>query len=795
MKLLKLLVRNLATYEYCNLDFSKLDYPMFITGRTGSGKTTLFVDAITAALYGKAYGEKTGGIYKELIMKGKQVGEVQLEFEVEGIVYRVWRKFYTNRGSEAKLWKWNADKDYWSIIAYTVRDVDREILKIIGLNFDGLLNSAIVRQGDVYTFLRKKPSERRELLLNILNIRFDELRDKAKDKIRELEKEITRLNTSISEKEKKIKEEPKLIKEKSNLKEKLPKISEEIKKYEKKKEELQKELDKLNTNIGELQRELKTIEDLEAKLREKIEKRSQVQEETSQIENMLKRFTKEKVEKAEEYERKINNLEKIKLQKQSEELKLNDLRQKLLKKKRLEQKQRELKALRNVEEELKIKQQELSILNEQIGSIKGKKSEIEKTLKTLNKLKGAVIECPVCGAPLSKEKREKRKLHLTNELKKLRDELKRLNESKKKLEGLLEKLRKRKSDKDSLIAELRILTDELKGVTVTEEDIKRQESKLEDLECKIRSLWSDIKNFTLSKTLDNAKETIVTLKNIKGQMPRLKELKEKLCDLNKEIAELKNKVSRKSVLEKELSEVKSKAETLKTQIKELDEKIVKLVGELKSSEQRIKDIDKELDLIKGYKLEVEKEKEELGRLELDKRAYKLLESRVFSPGALPAKLLEEYIETIEIYANDYLKTFGQNINISLNLVKKKEQQSINLNVYANGYLRRISTFSGGESTLIGFAIRLAVGKMLAELYARTKHPRFLIIDEGFGPLDEELRQKVAEALARLYETREYEQIVVISHQEDLRTHPVFKTILEITKDISGLSQVRGVTGT
>ena len=85
--------------------------------------------------------------------------------------------------------------------------------------------------------------------------------------------------------------------------------------------------------------------------------------------------------------------------------------------------------------------------------------------------------------------------------------------------------------------------------------------------------------------------------------------------------------------------------------------------------------------------------------------------------------------------------------------------------------------------------------MLAELYARTKHPRFLIIDEGFGPLDEELRQKVAEALARLYETREYEQIVVISHQEDLRTHPVFKTILEITKDISGLSQVRGVTGT
>lgn len=71
----------------------------------------------------------------------------------------------------------------------------------------------------------------------------------------------------------------------------------------------------------------------------------------------------------------------------------------------------------------------------------------------------------------------------------------------------------------------------------------------------------------------------------------------------------------------------------------------------------------------------------------------------------------------------------------------------------------------------------------------TKRPRFLIIDEGFGPLDGELRQKVADALLSLY-PEEYQQIIVISHHEDLRSHPSFRTVVEVYKNDEGISNIQ-----
>ena len=180
MKLIRLSIRNLATYERQDIDFTKLTYPVFVTGNTGAGKTSLFVDAVTAALYGKVYGEGAKGLPKEFIMKGKSEGSVELEFEIEGIKYLIKRTFRTNGTSDARLYEWA--KNRWKLVAHRVSDVDKKIEDIIGLTFDGLKNSAIVRQGDVHTFLTMRASDRREILLDILRIRLDKLRDLADKK-------------------------------------------------------------------------------------------------------------------------------------------------------------------------------------------------------------------------------------------------------------------------------------------------------------------------------------------------------------------------------------------------------------------------------------------------------------------------------------------------------------------------------------------------------------------------------------------------------------------------------------
>ncbi|RLG63053.1 hypothetical protein DRN84_00265, partial [Candidatus Geothermarchaeota archaeon] len=55
IRLKKLKVMNFASYESAELDFDRLEYPVFIVGDNGAGKTTLFVDAVTFGLYGSAF--------------------------------------------------------------------------------------------------------------------------------------------------------------------------------------------------------------------------------------------------------------------------------------------------------------------------------------------------------------------------------------------------------------------------------------------------------------------------------------------------------------------------------------------------------------------------------------------------------------------------------------------------------------------------------------------------------------------------------------------------------------------
>ncbi|MCR8433652.1 MAG: hypothetical protein NDP24_05450, partial [Crenarchaeota archaeon] len=88
-----------------------------------------------------------------------------------------------------------------------------------------------------------------------------------------------------------------------------------------------------------------------------------------------------------------------------------------------------------------------------------------------------------------------------------------------------------------------------------------------------------------------------------------------------------------------------------------------------------------------------------------------------------------------------------------------------------------------------FAIRLAIGELITQIFSITRRPKFLIIDEGFGMLDEENRELVANAIVRLQEEGIYEQIIVISHQQDLREHPAFRTIIEISKDSQNVSRI------
>ncbi len=786
MKLVKLKIENIATYEKQEIDFSSLRFPVFVTGKTGSGKTTLFVDAITAALYGKAYNVAKQGFYKELIMKGKEYGRIVLRFYMSGCEYEISRTFYRDSSKSPTVFLKVIENGEERVETYRKQTVEQRILKMIGADYNTLLNSAIVRQGDVYQFVEMTGAKRRELLINIFRISLDNLKEVARNRLNKVSGEHQRISGRIEEIEKIVADEKKYREDLEHLRNEKPTIIAKLNDLKNQKRILEEKLEQVNNRYGELRQKLETILEFERQLLDKKRKREEIMKSVIEIEKKMEKYSIEKIALADRFEKSLNDykVKKEGLSRMKNEL--ERLQQLLEKKKKLEQKLLDYKKLEHVDEQLAELRDRKGDIERQIGALQ---SSIESINDALNKLKTSGARCPVCGSELSEMKKHEREIHLKREMEQHKKmlmekkyELAEINNRLKELEALSKK-------KQKLDGEICRLREDLRGVHIDEELVREKETKISEVESAINAILEDIARYTNTREIGEAEARIREMRKLKERIPELKEKKRIINELDGEIESLSKKVSAKVEIEKNIAQIELERTKLRNQLSEINKEISNLEQRLGKIDERISLLEQKLSEIEALKKDLKELKKKKQELELDERAYEFLIKHIFSQGALPAKLLEEYLQYIENDANDYLAKFGQDIRIRLIIRKIRDTQTVDIKAYANGYERPIETFSGGERTLIGFAVRLAIGRLLARISSIKEKPRFLIIDEGFGPLDEECRHAVAEALSRLYESSEYEQIIVISHQQDLKYHPIFKTIIEVVKTDNGISRV------
>jgi exonuclease SbcC len=93
--------------------------------------------------------------------------------------------------------------------------------------------------------------------------------------------------------------------------------------------------------------------------------------------------------------------------------------------------------------------------------------------------------------------------------------------------------------------------------------------------------------------------------------------------------------------------------------------------------------------------------------------------------------------------------------------------------------RKYETYSGGEEFRINFAIRIALAKILANRAGANM--RMLILDEGFGVLDEQGRERLVEVINAIRD--EFDKILVITHVRELKDS--FPVQIEVVKTPSG----------
>lgn len=172
---------------------------IYLCGKNGHGKSAL-LDAMTWALWGHARKVHTSSKPDQGLMRiGSQHMAVVFDWIVHNQRYRVRREVILQPSkatvnldfgivTELGAFKPLTDK--------TIRATQERINATIGLDYDGFIASAFIRQGNSHEFSRRAPQERKELLAQILGIgTYETIRKKALAELRELENQRERHTT------------------------------------------------------------------------------------------------------------------------------------------------------------------------------------------------------------------------------------------------------------------------------------------------------------------------------------------------------------------------------------------------------------------------------------------------------------------------------------------------------------------------------------------------------------------------------------------------------------------------
>ena len=208
MRPLKLTIAGFGPYaKVQELNFELLGEKglYLITGDTGAGKTTVF-DAISFALFGEASGNNRDAS----MLRSKYAGAedptfVELRFAYKDKVYTVKRNpEYTRpkaRGTGTTTQAADAVLTYPDASTVSkLKDVDKAIRDIIGLNREQFSQIAMISQGDFRRLLQADTKERQKIFRDIFGTsHFVTLQNQLKEKASELRDKREQASRSIKQ--------------------------------------------------------------------------------------------------------------------------------------------------------------------------------------------------------------------------------------------------------------------------------------------------------------------------------------------------------------------------------------------------------------------------------------------------------------------------------------------------------------------------------------------------------------------------------------------------------------------
>lgn len=167
MKLKKLVMRNFLSHENTELDLTEVT-TCSIVGNNGAGKSTI-MEAILWALFGHAKVPN-----KNLIRSGQSKMSVTVEFTLLGQDYTVHRS--CKNGIVSAQGYVNGES-----LGSNVEGMTSKLTQIFGISRELLMESTVINQGNLSSFLTAYSSQRRDLIISALGLdRFSKAGDNAR---------------------------------------------------------------------------------------------------------------------------------------------------------------------------------------------------------------------------------------------------------------------------------------------------------------------------------------------------------------------------------------------------------------------------------------------------------------------------------------------------------------------------------------------------------------------------------------------------------------------------------------
>ena len=723
-----------------------------IVGPNGAGKSTIIDSVVYALLYsGRGSSGIRGGRKSDILRRGARSGEIVVEFEVGGRLYRVRRRISSGRPEEAELYEVVSGRE--KLLARGLEQVYRGILSILRIPVGDVLRASIIsRQDELTLLIDSPPAKRKQMILQLLGLEeLEKVRELLGEEVRKLAVEKGRgieIERSLARKKRRI----------SELGDVVRRLEEEVRSYEERVEELRRELEQRRQRLALLE-ELRALYEVYRLLEDK----RRVSRSIECVVGAIKFL--EDVEGID-----VDYLGKLLRDYEDAKAKAEQLRR------RVEDTRRRLESIIGAGRSVAMLEEEL---RKAIEEEQKTWAELEIMQGTVRVIEGSGV-CPVCGRELTAEDVHRIKQEVVDKLKLLRSRIEELRRRRRELEERLERAKAVESE-----------VARLEGA-VSEVDTRISELRKRVLPIARRSieLYRSIKELVGRGSLPLCDEEARYVASVfsRGYMSALKELQRYLNTLKGRLRSYEEMLRSLEVRLRGIDE-RRVVERFQELTKRLgiprDSDVVRLYDDAKREaenlEQELHDAEKRLESLKSrltslleqktsLEREVREYEEELREIKRKERLYDLLEilrTRILGKDGEIAKRLTARARTmLERFTNEILRHLGLPMSVRItpdfDMVVVNELGEI-----------PVKNLSGGEKTALAISMRIALAYTIM-----GRMPSFFILDEPTVHLDEERRRSLFDMIRRI--SGRLPQVIVVTH--DREVIDIADHVLEVFKE-------------